>query len=284
MIELWVRGIGLLGPGLADWNSGMAALRTPASAWQRCATVVPAAARLPANERRRAGTVIKAALAVADQAVAMADADPAQLTTVFASSTGDPANCHALCEALAAPERAVSPTRFTNSVHNAPGGYWHIATQSRRASTSIAAYDASFGAGLLEAAVCAHTRGEEVLLVACDVPYPEPLHALRPLADTMAVALVLAPRALPGRSHLRGIRAGDRAGDRASDRALCIEVLGAPAPATPCSDTALEVLRNEIPAARALPLLCALAGGGAAAPLRLEAADGCTLSITVEAR
>ncbi|MBI5719816.1 MAG: beta-ketoacyl synthase chain length factor [Burkholderiales bacterium] len=273
MIELSVRGIGLLGPGLADWTSGAAVLRAPAG-WRRSATVVPAPSRLPANERRRAGTVVKAALAVADQAVAMADADPAQLATVFTSSTGDPANCHALCEALAAPDpaaRLVSPTRFTNSVHNAAAGYWHIATHSMRASTSLAVYDASFGAGLLEAAVWCHVKGEEVLLVACDVPYPEPLHTLRPIADTMAVALVLAPL----RAH----------GGHRGACTLRLQTLPEPAASTRCTDAALEVLRGEIPAARALPLLVgiAMAPRHAAAPalLHLDVAEGCTLAIEV---
>ncbi len=270
-IELWVRGVGLLGPGFADWTRGAQTLRAlatgQAAAWARAATAVPAPARLPTNERRRAGTVIKAALAVADQAVAMADADPAQLATVFTSSTGDPANCHALCEALATPERLLSPTRFTNSVHNAPAGYWHIATHAMRASTSLAAFDASFGAGLLEAAVSCQVGGEAVLLVACDVPYPEPLHALRPIADTMAVALLLAPRAA-ARSGLWALR---------------VELLREPATATPCAQASLEALRSEIPAARALPLLCALAGSAdAARTVRLDAAEGCTLSVTVE--
>ncbi|MCW5633304.1 MAG: beta-ketoacyl synthase chain length factor [Rubrivivax sp.] len=283
MIELWLRGVGLLGPGLVNWHEGAERLRAPGS-WRRAPTVVPSPSRLPANERRRAGTVVKASLAVADQAVAMADADPAHLATVFTSSTGDPANCHALCETLAAPERLVSPTRFTNSVHNAPAGYWHIATHSMRASTSIAAFDASFGAGLLEAAVACHVKGEEVLLVACDVPYPEPLHAVRPIADTLAVAMVLAPRASPAMGRAAGARPGPWA--------LRVSVLPEAAAATPCDDAALEVLRRTIPAARALPLLAAMAlaagpaastGSAVAAALHLDAADGCTLAVQVQA-
>jgi predicted hotdog family 3-hydroxylacyl-ACP dehydratase len=125
--------------------------------------------------------------------VAMAGLDASQLATVFTSATGDPANCHALCEALATPARLVSPTRFTNSVHNAGAGYWHIAIQGLRASTSIAGLDASFGAGLLEAAVQCQASQAPVLLVASDVVYPEPLHALRPLVDVFAVAMVIAP-------------------------------------------------------------------------------------------
>lgn len=261
MIRVQVLGVGLVGPGLADWAQGQALLRDPA---QRAdsATVVPPPARLPATERRRAGPVVRAALVVADEAVAASGCDAAALPTVFTSSTGEPSNCHALCEALAAPERLVSPTRFTNSVHNAAAGYWHIAAHATAPSTSLAAYDASFGAGLLEAAAqCAAAR-RPVLLVACDVPYPEPLHALRPLPATLAVALVLGPA------------------DAAAGVATLTLGLSGDGPSTPCADGRLEALRRAIPAARALPLLQALATR-TAATLAVEAAPGCTLALTV---
>jgi hypothetical protein len=262
-----VRGIGLLGPGFADWTSGAALLRDP-SRWQRTPTQVPPPQRLPATERRRAGTVVKASIVVADQALAMAGADAATVATVFTSSTGDPLNCHQLCEALAAPERLVSPTKFTNSVHNAPAGYWHIAAASRAASTSLAAYDASFAAGLLEAAVQCSQTGTPVLLVACDVPYPEPLHAKRPVADTLAVALLLAPA-----------DAGDTA---ASGRLLTVAMGDAQAEPTACGHAGLDGLRHTIPAARALPLLQALAGD-AATTVVLGGAPGSTLAVAIGA-
>ncbi|MCW5664885.1 MAG: beta-ketoacyl synthase chain length factor [Piscinibacter sp.] len=231
-------GIGLLGPGLDDWAQAAPLLAQPA-AWAPRPTVVPAPARLPATERRRAGPLVKASVALADQACQAAGRDPAGLPSVFTSSTGEPGNCHALCEALAAPERLVSPTRFTNSVHNAAGGYWHIATRSMQDSTSLGAFDASFAAGLLEAAAICAERGTPVLLVACDVPYPEPLHAVRPLPDSFGVALVLGP-------------------PRAGAAQLTLGALS-DQPATPCDTAPLEALRRAIPAARALPLLQALA-------------------------
>ena len=257
-LEVSVIGIGLLGPGLSDWAQAAAALRQPAL-WQPAATVLPPPTRLPPTERRRAGPVVKASLVVADEALGGADASA--LATVFTSSTGDPVNCHLLCEALAQPQRLVSPTRFTNSVHNAPAGYWHIAAASRAPSTSLAAFDASFGAGLLEAAVQCRVTAAPVLLVACDVPYPEPLHSVRPLADSFAVALLLAP---------------------AGGRLLRLQT--APGAAdTPCAHAGLEALRLHIPAARALPLLQALAHD-AAASVVLQGAPGFPLHIGVAAR
>ena len=241
-LSVAIRGVGLLGPGLADWAGGAALLREPAR-WQRTPTVVPAPARLPATERRRAGVVVKASIVVAEQAVAAAGLDAASLPTVFTSSTGEPANCHALCEALASSDRLVSPTRFTNSVHNAPAGYWHISAHSMQPSTSLCAYDASFSAGLLEAAAQCLSSGRPVLLVACDVPYPEPLHRVRPVADVFGLALVVAP--IDGTASSRLAR-------------LALRV-GTDALATPCDDAGFEELRRTIPAARALPLLQALA-------------------------
>jgi hypothetical protein len=265
MLEVGVMGIGALGPGLADWGSGAALLRENA-AWQRHATVVPPPQRLPATERRRAGTVVKASIVVADEALAGSGVDAATLATVFTSSTGDPANCHLLCEALAAPERMVSPTRFTNSVHNAPAGYWHIAAASRAPSTSLAAFDASFGAGLLEAVVQCLATQAPVLLVACDVPYPEPLHAIRPVADTFALALLLVPAAAATSegAHLPRLQLQVR------------DEL----PATPCDDAGLEELRRTIPAARALPLLQTLARHECR-QLILEGLPGMSLQLSV---
>jgi hypothetical protein len=261
-LSVAVRGVGLLGPGLDSWSAGASLLHDPVQ-WQSRPTVVPPPARLPPTERRRAGTVVKASIVVADEACAAAGLDPAALASVFTSSTGDPLNCHLLCEALATAERLVSPTRFTNSVHNAAAGYWHIATQSRRPSTSLAAFDASFAAGLLEAAVQCRCSGEPVLLVACDVPYPEPLHAVRPVADVFAVALVLAPA---GGTRLRIDTSGTAEPD------VCLQV-------------GLEALRRSIPAARALPLLAALARRAAQAEsllvVALESLPGATLLVTL---
>jgi hypothetical protein len=236
-------GIGVLGPGLADWSSAQNLL-LDGGAWSHAPTAVPAPQRLPATERRRAGLVVKASIVVADEALAGSGLDAALLATVFTSSTGDPSNCHILCEALAAPERLVSPTRFTNSVHNAPAGYWHIAAASRAPSTSLAAFDASFAAGLLEAAVQCQASNAPVLLVACDVPYPEPLHTVRPVADVFALALLLQPQGGAGRSL--SLTFTSEMGESA------------------CADAGLDQVRQNIPAARALPLLQALAAPAAA--------------------
>src|SRR5205085_5133320 len=111
----------------------------------------PSVDALPAAERRRTGAVIRLALTTGLQALANGGLSAAEVMTVFTSSGGDGQVIHEICEALASAHREVSPTRFHNSVHNAPAGYWGIATRSHAASTSLCAFDWSFAAGLLEA-------------------------------------------------------------------------------------------------------------------------------------
>jgi hypothetical protein len=260
-VELYVQGVGLVGPGLPGWAAAQPVLAGQ-QPHQSAATVVPAPMRLPPAERRRAGTAIKIAIAVADAACTAAGIDPAELATVFTSSSGDGGNCHALCEMLAGGDRLVSPTRFTNSVHNAAAGYWHIAVGSRAPSTSLCAFDGSWGAGLIEAATLVAASARPVLLVASDAPYPEPLQATRPLPDCCGVALLLTPEARPG--HL----------------AKLALTLAAPQPASACADAALDALRQAIPAAQALPLLAALARGEAAA-LRFDARQALSVAVQV---
>jgi Beta-ketoacyl synthase, N-terminal domain len=198
---------------------------------------------LPPAERRRTGVPVKIALTVAQEACVNAGRDPAEIATVFTSSGGDGDNVHEILQTLASTQREVSPTRFHNSVHNAAAGYWSIATQSREPSTSLCGHDASFAAGLLDAATQVVTHSRVTALVAYDHPYPQPFHSKRPLGDAFAVALILAPHS-----------ASDSLGK------LDIEFCAAPAAASRMSDTPLEALRTNVPAARSLPLLAALAG------------------------
>jgi Beta-ketoacyl synthase, N-terminal domain len=243
-LRVWVQGIGVLGPGMSSWAAARDVLRG-ARAFESGTTTLPAPARLPPAERRRAGSAVKLALAVADDAVAQAQVDPGALATVFTSSSGEGVNCHALCETLATPTPMVSPTRFTNSVHNAASGCWHIAVASRASSTSLCAFDGSFGAGLIEAATSTCLSDAPMLLVAGDSPYPEPLNATRPLPDHFGMALLFTP----SRTDL-------------SIASLNIELVDGDQALTECDDDSIDALRCAIPAAASLPLLIAIAQGG----------------------
>ena len=238
-LTAFIEGIGLLGPGLSDWPSSQAIL-TGQAPYQVLKTVLPAPALLPAAERRRSGAIVKLTLATGLEAVTAAGLDAASLPLVFSASGSDGENCHAICAMLASDDRQISPTRFHNSVHNAAAGYWSIATGAMTTSSVLCAFDACFGAGLLESLTQVVVDRTPCLLLACDTPYPEPLHSTRPILDALGIALVLAPQR--------------------SARALAnITVSLTDASADTLDDAALESLRIAIPAARGLPLLRAIA-------------------------
>nr|WP_281415073.1 beta-ketoacyl synthase chain length factor [Azospirillum picis] len=204
--------------------------------------VLTASPLLPPAERRRSVPTVRLAMAVGAEAMERAGRDPETVATVFASSSGDPDTLHTILETLASDEPEISPTRFHNSVHNAPAGYWSIATRSRQPSASLSSHDESFQAGLLEAVTQVATAGWTVALIAYDLPYPEPLNSVRPIAGAFGTALVLTPQPT-GRSFAR----------------LDLTLDRTDMPATRMADAALEALRAGNPAGRALPLLGALA-------------------------
>jgi hypothetical protein len=236
-----IEGIGVLGPGLSDWPASAAVLagRVP---YRAARTVLPAPSVLPPAERRRAGRVIKLALAAGAEAIRQAGRDPRSLASVFCSSGGDGDNCHAICEALAEPQRQISPTRFHNSVHNAAAGYWSIAYGCAEASVTLCAYDASFAAGLLEASIQVSQTSRPVLLLAFDADYPPPLQAHRRISDAFGLSLVLAPVGTGTVTALATLRL----------------TLSQQAPSA-LAHPELEALRDSCPAARGLPLLEQLA-------------------------
>ncbi|HDR9200351.1 3-oxoacyl-ACP synthase [Burkholderia vietnamiensis] len=243
-LSAFIEGIGLVGPGLNDWPHAAAVLAGHAP-YAGARTVLAPPAGLPPAERRRTGPVVRVALAAGLEAAAASGRDAATLATVFSASGGDGQNCHAICETLAGDDRQLSPTRFHNSVHNAPAGYWSIATRAMATSNVLCAHDGSFAAGLLESVCQVAVDCVPSLLIAYDTDYPEPLRSVRPIVDAFGVALVFAPQP--------------------SERTLArIDVALTDAAATPLALPALEALRAGIPAARALPLLDALAARRAA--------------------
>ena len=260
ILTAYIDGIGLLGPGFNDWTGSRDVL-AGIEPYRPQPTVVPAPAALPPAERRRCGPIVKVSLAVGQQAATAAGRDVASLPTVFSASGGDGNNCHEICAMLASDDRLISPTRFHNSVHNAAAGYWSIANKATAPSSVLCAYDASFGAGLLEAITQTVVDDTATLLIACDTTYPEPLRQSRPIPDEFGVGMLLAPR--------RG------------ERTLAqISVALTDAPADRLGDAVLEQLRLAIPAARSLPLLGAIARR-AEASMVLDYLDGTRLALQV---
>jgi hypothetical protein len=246
MMRIFIEGVGLLGPGLDGWLVGRTVLAGNAT-YVAAPTNLRTSDMLPAAERRRAGVPIKLALAVGQEAFLHSGRDPRTAATVFTSSGGDNDNAHAINAILATAPREVSPTRFHNSVHNAAAGYWCVAADTHEPSTSLCAHDASFAAGLLESAAQVTVDDAVVVLIAYDHPFPEPLHAVRPITAAFGMALILSPRQT-----------------EKSIAAIELDFATGKVEETTMQDAGLEALRSGVPAARGLPLLAALACNNAA--------------------
>jgi hypothetical protein len=244
-MKVAIHGIGLLASGLDGWDTCRAVL-AGLRPFQPSGIPDPEASLLPSNERRRSSDSVRWAVHVAQEAIAQSGLDSRDVPTVFASSGGEMAVFDKLCRALATPERVISPTLFHQSVHNTAAGYWGIATTCQQSSTALSCYDDSLAVGLLEATTFVFVEKRPVLLVAYDLAVPAPLDEARPITTGFAVALVLMPP--PSERSL-------------ADMHLRLDEACRDEP-TKLQDPALERLRLDNPAARALPLLTALARGG----------------------
>lgn len=254
-----IEGIGWWSAGLADWSTAAQALRTDSV--PSPVTARPAATILPPNERRRATEPVLLACDVGGQACAMAHHAPADLPCIFTSAHGDLEVTDSLCETLATEPLQVSPTRFHNSVHNAPAGYWTIAAQCHWASCAMSAQVGSFAAGLLEAAIHAHAEQTPVLFAAYDNAVRGPLADVVQGSDSFSTAMVLNVERTP------------RTVATLTLRHLAHAETGS---ATPAPWTALA---NTTPVACALPLFIALARGNAA---NLVLRNGAATALSVE--
>jgi len=253
--RVYIDGVGLWSPGLADWSQARSVLRGE-SAFVPGPDVLPSPAALPAAERRRSPGTARVAIQAAAEACAASGLAPASLPCIFASSHGDTQISDYLCRELAA-HSPLSPTKFHNSVHNAPSGYWTIATGCMQSATALTGGENSFACGLLEAALQVEGGREPVLLVAYDQTAPAPLSSVCAITRTFGVALVLSPVATARSIAAVGLSRTD-----------------ASTPPPPRLDPDLLALREGNPAARSLPLLSCLATASAATlmlpPLRLE--------------
>lgn len=259
-LSVWVKGIGLWAPGAADWHAFRDVVNGAASP---ATSERPVADVLPPNERRRAPESVLLAVAAAGQAVRMSGLDAAALPCVFASAHGDQVITDYMCETLASAPTELSPTKFHNSVHNAPAGYWTIATHCHASSSAVSGGEEAFGAGLLEAATLAVADDRDVLLASYDIAGTGPLGSMTSTTGPFAVALVLSPRAEGAAVRLDISPEPGNSGSGA---------LG---------DTWLDDIAASNPSARAIPLMRALALTRSTA-LRLPAARGLDLHIDVE--
>ena len=187
MTEVQIVGLGVWGPTFSNWKEFSIGVNT--GAWQSGTVLQPAL--IPARERRRAPQSVKLAVEVMTQACEMASLDPTETAAVFSSAMGDMQITDYLCRTLATAPRAVSPTRFHNSVHNATTGYWSITNQSHAATSAISAYTYTASMAFLEAAIQSLEDQTPVVLVTQEMAAPKLLHNTCPSNQPFSAAILL---------------------------------------------------------------------------------------------
>jgi len=245
MKPIFIDAVSVCSPGLASWEVAQAVFQhqldfapTPLERYKPT--------KLPANERRRATQLIRLTFKVCESIAAEQHINMSDFASVFTSSHGDSYIIDQISRALTLSEKLVSPTQFHNSVHNSAAGYWGIATGSTLPSCSLSAGEDSFITGLLEAICLSHALGKSTLLAAYDITPPSPLLQKLPIPQDFACAFALSPVET---SHSMA----KLTLDFFNDESMATQV------DTSLENTELEHLRTHNPAARALPLLQALA-------------------------
>lgn len=188
-----LHAVGVLAPGLASLADLRAACRSgqpPPSA----ALVLPSPVMLPANERRRASPVVRLALACIEQALHASPFPVETLRSVFATDEGTGEICQQMLESLVTTQQ-LSPLLFTNSVHNAPSGYFSIASHNRQSATVVSLGLESFACGLLCAVTEATVLHRPVLLVCYDPAMTSPIDEMLSVTEPTAAAWILSATA-----------------------------------------------------------------------------------------
>ena len=144
--------------------------------------------RIPPMQRRRMSRMSKMAVQVALEA---SDGIDAQYL-VFCSRHGELVRTLRLLSSIASGD-ILSPTDFSQSVHNTSSGLYSIIERSRVAACSLASGSGSFAYGWLEAeCYLAGHRDDRVLLVDCEDVLPEAYQTFvdaKPCAYTLALVL-----------------------------------------------------------------------------------------------
>ena len=151
---------------------------------------LPSPDMLPANERRRASQVVRLTQACIQQVLESCPFPVESLRSVFATDEGTGEVCQQILQAVTS-TRLVSPLTFSNSVQNAPSGYFSISWRNRQSSTVVSLGLESFASGLLCAVTEAIVCKQPVLLVAYDPAMTAPMDELLSIHEATASAWII---------------------------------------------------------------------------------------------
>ncbi len=266
-----IDGIGVWGPGFSSWHELKNCLRGSGEFDSDQATG-PKPEIIPANERRRAPLPVRLAVETSWQASQQSGIAPSALSCVFSSGFGDIDITNYMCTTLNTEAKLLSPTKFHNSVHNAPAGYWTISTNCMQPASSVAGFKETTPVTLLEAMAQLVTDQEPSLLTFCDGPAKGQLISVLINDQPFAASLVLSP-VTKGEELNKG------------DALLKVSVVQESAEWPVLETLALQSLYLNNPSARILCLLESLAHlekGSATVSMPLSAATSLLLEIEIE--
>ncbi len=188
-LSFTLHAAGVLAPGLSDLAQ-LRAVSRGEQTWVDAPLELPGPSQLPSNERRRASQVVRLALACIAQVVDGAPWSDIPLRSVFATDEGTGEVSQQMLQALST-TRQVSPLLFTNSVHNAPSGYFSIAWRNTQPATVVSLGLDSFACGLVCAVTQAMATAEPVLLVSYDCAMTPPMDEVLGVRQSTATAWII---------------------------------------------------------------------------------------------
>ncbi len=200
--EVAVLGCGVFVPGFADLGSFA---RGEADAEHDS----PIGSLVPLRQRRRASLLSKAFADAYGEVLERSGLDPQTVASVFGSALGEASTMIHLLDQMWLEAGALSPMRFTTSVHNSASGMVSIATSNRGLTTSLGADFDTPAMALLEGMGIVLSERTPVIVCCADEAPPEGLVTGTGKGgwSLLAVAIALGPRdVFPGsRSVLSGV-------------------------------------------------------------------------------
>ena len=180
----------VLAPGMTTLAQLRAICRSNQAATFTEVLQLPPPEMLPANEHRRASQVVRLTQACIQQVLESSPFPVESLRSVFAADEGTGEVCQQVLQAVTT-RRRVSALLFSNSVQNAPSGYFSISWHNRQSSTVVSLGLESFASGLLCAVIEAISCQQPVLLVAYDPPMATPMDELLSIREATATAWII---------------------------------------------------------------------------------------------
>lgn len=193
-LNFHLHAAGVLAPGITSLAQLRSICRSNQSPVSIEALQLPSPEMLPANERRRASQVVRLTQACIQQVLENCPFPVESLRSVFATDEGTGEVCQQILQAVTT-TRQVSPLIFSNSVQNAPSGYFSISWRNRQSSTVVSLGLESFASGLLCAVTETIACEQPVLLVAYDPAMTAPLDELLSIREATATAWIISNKA-----------------------------------------------------------------------------------------